>query len=278
MSNEREGQGGRKGQQTREARIIRRRLVGVAVLVCVGAGLQARPNAADDARQIVAEAQKRSTSTSERYDGLLQSFVASGKTSEKRWIFERIGAYGEGKSVIRFTAPGEVKGVALLVVNHPDRASDQWMWTPAIERDRRIALQDRSTRFFGTDFTFEDLEERDVNQYEYTLLGEEPVDGAPCWKIQAVPIRSKSSQYTSTIDWIRKDDYVLAQVESYITTKVVRRLKYSNISDIQGIWTARERTMTDLRRGSITRLLLDKIEYNVPLSDALFTLQGIRRQ
>ena len=30
-------------------------------------------------------------------------------------------------------------------------------------RDQRIALQDRSTRFFGTDFSFEDLEERDVN-------------------------------------------------------------------------------------------------------------------
>ena len=52
------------------------------------------------------------------------------------------------------------------------------MWTPAIERDRRIALQDRSTRFFGTDFSFEDLEERDVDQYDYALLGEEAIDGA----------------------------------------------------------------------------------------------------
>ena len=42
-------------------------------------------------------------------------------------------------------------GVALLVINHPDRSSDQWMWTPALQRNRRIALQDRSTRFFGTD-------------------------------------------------------------------------------------------------------------------------------
>ena len=85
----------------------------------------------------------------------------------------RLGSYGNSKAVIRFTAPAEVKGVALLVVNHPDRSSDQWMWTPAIGRDRRIALQDRSTRFFGTDFSFEDLEERDVDQYDYTLTGEE---------------------------------------------------------------------------------------------------------
>ena len=77
------------------------------------------------------------------------------------------GRTATASAILRFTAPAEVKGVALLVVNHPDRASDQWMWTPAIERDRRIALQDRSTRFFGTDFSFEDLEERDVNQYDY---------------------------------------------------------------------------------------------------------------
>src|SRR4051812_10293015 len=141
--------------------------------------------AADDARQIVEEVQTRSDSKSQRYEGLLQVFDGKGKISDKRWSFERLGAHGQSKAVLRFTAPAEVKGVALLVVNHADRASDQWMWTPAIERDRRIALQDRSTRFFGTDFSFEDLEERDVDQYDYTLAGDETVDGAACWKIES---------------------------------------------------------------------------------------------
>ena len=152
-----------------------------------------------------------------------------------------------------------MKGVALLVVNHPDRASDQWMWTPAIERDRRIALQDRSTRFFGTDFSFEDLEERDVDQYDYTLLGEETIDGAACWKIQSVPKQRKSSQYTRSIVWIRKDNYAFARIENYIKDAAVRRLDYSDIQNVQGIWTARRMEMTDLRRGSRTRLTLDKL-------------------
>ena len=105
--------------------------------------------------------------------GLLQVLDAKGKVADKRWTFTRLGSHGRSKSVLRFLAPAEVKGVALLVVNHPDRASDQWMWTPALQRERRIALQDRSTRFFGTDFSFEDLEERDVNQFDYRLLGEQ---------------------------------------------------------------------------------------------------------
>ena len=248
------------------------------LLVALLIGPFAIVRAADNARQIVDENQKRTDSRSQRYEGILQTFDGNGKTTEKRWMQDRIGAHGQSKAVIRFTAPAEVKGVALLIVNHPDRSSDQWMWTPAIERDRRIALQDRSTRFFGTDFSFEDLEERDVDQYDYTLLGAEAVDGADCWKVQSIPKQAKSSQYAKSVVWIRQDNYAFARVESYVKDQVVRRLNHSRISNIQGIWTARELTMADLRRGSLTRLALDKVEYNLPLKEEDFTLQAIRRQ
>ena len=233
---------------------------------------------ASGARQVVEEAQRRGRSNSEQYQGLLQTFEASGKTSEKRWTYSRIGSHGQSKVVIRFTDPAEVRGVALLIVNHPDRASDQWMWTPALERDRRIALQDRSTRFFGTDFSFEDLEERDVDQFDYALLDDEAVDGAACWKIQSTPKESKSSQYTAQIQWIRQDNYAWARIDSYVGADVVRRLTLRDIRNVQGIWTARETAMRDFRRASITRLALQKIEYNAPLGDSDFTLQALRRR
>lgn len=258
-------------------------LYGVVVVTFVlsfvpSRGIEVQVRAADNARQIVDEAQKRTDAKSQRYEGLLQVFDAKGKISDKRWTFDRFGSHGDSKSVLRFTAPAEVKGVALLVVNHPDRASDQWMWTPAIERDRRIALQDRSTRFFGTDFSFEDLEERDVNQYEYALLGDDTVDGAACWKIQSQPKEAKSSQYTRSIVWVRKDNYAFARIENFIKDQAVRRLVYSNIENVQGIWSARQLEMSDLRRGSRTRLTLDKLQYNVPMKEDDFTLQAIRRQ
>ncbi len=234
--------------------------------------------AAENARQIVEESQRRTDAKSQRYEGLLQVFDAKGKISDKRWNIDRLGSHGDSKVVLRFTAPAEVKGVALLIVNHTDRASDQWMWTPATERDRRIALQDRETRFFGTDFSFEDLEERDVNQYEYSLLGDEAVDGVACWKIQSAPKQSKSSQYSRSHVWIRKDNYALARVENFLKDQVVRRLVYSDLANIQGIWTARTLEMSDLRRGSRTRLSLEKLQYNVPMKDEDFTLQAIRRQ
>lgn len=247
----------------------------VAATACAFVGTV---SGADNARQIVEEAQRRTDAKSQRYEGLLQVFDSKGKISDKRWSFERLGSHGQSKAVLRFSAPAEVKGVALLVVNHPDRASDQWMWTPAIERDRRIALQDRSTRFFGTDFSFEDLEERDVAQYDYTLLGEDGIGDVACWKIESKPKQLKSSQYTRSIVWIRKDNYAFARIENFIKDTVVRRMNYSDIQNVQGIWTARQLEMSDLRRGSRTRLTLEKLQYNVPMKDEDFTLQAIRRQ
>jgi outer membrane lipoprotein-sorting protein len=259
-----------------EQRGMRAARIGLTTMVILLAAAAAR--AADDARRIAEEVQRRTEAASQRYEGLLQVFDARGRISDKRWTFERLGSHGRSRTVLRFTAPAEVKGVALLVVNHPDRASDQWMWTPAIERDRRIALQDRSTRFFGTDFSFEDLEERDVDQYDYTLEAEETIDGAPCWRIQSTPKQTRSSQYTRSVLWVRKDNYAMARIENYVKTRVVRRLEYSDIQNVQGIWTARRLEMTDLTRGSRTRLTLEKLEYGAPLKAEDFTLQALRRQ
>ena len=250
------------------------RMVAIPLLA---AGVAA-PAAAQSAREIMQEAQRRTEASSQRYEGLLQVIDARGKVTDKRWEYTRLGSHGASKSVLRFTAPAEVKGVALLVLNHPDRASDQWMWTPAIARDRRIALQDRSTRFFGTDFSFEDLEERDVDQYDFSLAGEESMDGVACWRIEAKPKQTKTSQYTRSRLWVRKDNYAYAQIENDIKADVVRRLKYSQLEQVQGIWTARLLEMTDLRRNSRTILKLEKLQYNLPMKDDEFTLQSLRRE
>lgn len=231
-----------------------------------------------DPRQIVEETQRRSTSQSQRYEGTLQVIDAKSKITEKRWEYDRIGSHGNSKAVLRFTAPAEVKGVALLILNHPDRSSDQWMWTPAINRERRIALQDRSTRFFGTDFSFEDLEERDTNQFDYKLLGEEPIDGSACWKVQSMPKQSKVSQYSHSYLWVRKDNYAFAQIENYSKDQLIRRAHYTGIRNDQGIWTAHQIDMHDLKRNSHTVLKIEKLQYNLPMKDAAFTLQALRRE
>lgn len=225
---------------------------------------------AQDPRQIISEVQKRQQSSSQRYEGTLEVVGSGNKVATKSWVFVRTGSFGASKSRLQFTAPADVKGVGMLIANHPDRASDQWMWRPNIGRDQRIALQDRSTRFFGTDFSFEDLEERDVDQYDFKLLADE---GA-MWKIESRP--RKKSQYTYSHLWIKKDNYTFQKVEAFDSKGVVRVIEYKDFAQVKGIWTARTTEVLDMRRNSRTTLRYDKLEYNLSLKDELFTLQALR--
>jgi hypothetical protein len=235
------------------------------------AALLALPAFSQDPRQIIIEVQKRQHSDSQRYEGTLEVTSQGNQVATKRWTYQRIGSFGNSKAILRFTAPAEVKGVGLLIVNHPDRASDQWMWRPAIGRDQRIALQDRSTRFFGTDFSFEDLEERDVDQYNYKLLADE----GGMWKLESRP--RKSSQYEYSYFWIRKDNYTFVKIEAYNKKGLVRTIDYKNYEQIKGIWTARLTEVYDVTRKSRTVLKYEKLEYNLPMKDDDFTLQALRR-
>jgi hypothetical protein len=248
------------------------RLIAALFLLCGSASAQY-----DFAAQIMDESESRLRTGTQRYEGTLEVISASNKVSIKHWEYRRLGSNGASKAILRFTAPAEVKGVALLIVNHTDRASDQWMWTPAIERDRRIAAQDRSTRFFGTDFSFEDLEERDVDQFDYKFQGEESIGGVACWKIESKPRQSVASQYTSSMLWIRKDNFVAAQSENFSKGKLVRRIRYGDIQNVSGIWTPRTVEVYDAMRGSHTVLKLGKLEYNVPMKDEDFTLEALKR-
>jgi len=231
---------------------------------------------AQDPRQIVTESQNRARSKSLEYEGTLEVTAGSNQTSVKRWTFQRIGSFGESKAILRFTAPPEIKGVALLIVNHRDRASDQWMWTPAIARNRPIALQDRATRFFGTGYSFEDIEERDVNQFDYKLAGSGAVDGAPCWKIESRPKETKNSQYDLSVLSIRKDDYVTVQIENYNDKKLVRTIHSTAIQKVDGIPTPRSIEIEDAARKTRTALKLEKIRYNLPLKEDDFTPEALK--
>jgi hypothetical protein len=228
-----------------------------------------------DARQLLMEAQRRAHVASVRYEGVALTSNDAGASSEKHWRFERIGPYGEGKIVIRFLSPAEVEGVAILILNHREGPSGVWMWTPASGRVRSIAIESRMTRFFGTDFSFEDLEERDVDQYDCKLLEDASLDGAACWRIECRPARGNASQYTYSHLWLRKDDHVIAQLENFQGPALLRRVVSRDVRKEQGIWTPHVIEISQPARRTRTVLRLEKLEYNVTLDEAAFTVEGL---
>jgi hypothetical protein len=63
----------------------------------------------------------------------------------------------------------------------------------------------------------------------------------------------------------------------YAKDQLVRKLHYRRIEKVNGVWSALEMEMFDVRRKGRTVLKSDKLQYNVALKDELFTLQSLRR-
>ncbi|MBI3940473.1 MAG: outer membrane lipoprotein-sorting protein [Acidobacteria bacterium] len=214
--------------------------------------------------------------SSRQYTGSLEVYDRGGKVLRKAWLSRRKGFGGESRSLVRFTSPPEVRGVGLLVLAHRGVPSDQWLYTPAIRRDRRIAPQDRSVRFLGTDFSYEDMQEREVADYQYSLIGEEASGAGSFFKIQAVPNKNLRSQYAYLYVWVDKNLFVVTRTEFYRDKELSKTLAAGKLERIQGIWTALELEMKDLKRGSRTVVRMSDVQYNKFLSDDLFTLRNLR--
>lgn len=121
------------------------------------------------------------------------------------------------KSLVVFTEPADISGTALLTWEHEDTNNDQWLYLPSRGRLLRVAQGRRDAYFMGTDFTYEDMDPDDLDDYTYELAGETEIDGATCYIIDARPVeaQSKRSAYSRRRLFIEKERLLTWRIEFY---------------------------------------------------------------
>jgi hypothetical protein len=183
------------------------------------------------------------------------------------------------KSYIRFTAPASIDGTCFLSWQVEGKDDEQFLYLPELGRDRRIASSQKDSDFVNTDFTYEDMQERNVDKDTHKILREEKKNGFNCWVIESVPLDPKSSQYRRWISWIPKDVYIPLRVEYY--TRVIRQptkiLTVRRLEKVQDIWTVKEVEMKNSERNTQTILRTTQIKYNDGLPNRMFT-RGFLKQ
>lgn len=135
----------------------------------------------------------------------------------------------------------------------------------------------------GSDFSYEDIDQNDLNDYEYTILGEEVIDGVECFVIQSIPINEEVKQetaYSKSEVWIRKDNYVSIKVNFY--NKKGNLIKMMNSSDIRPVdgtdkWRAYLIEMQNVKTGHRTQLLYEDINIDQGVADKYFTHRYLER-
>jgi hypothetical protein len=206
-----------------------------------------------------------------------QIFDQHGHSTKKEFTYRRIGSPGDSKTLVVFTAPKDIAGIALLSINQPGASDRQYMYIPATQRVRSVAPQERTARFIGTDFTFEDIGERLLDDFTYRLLGDsEAMDGHKTYKIEATPVSPSRSQYKFIYYWVAQDAPVILYAEMYNAQgEKLRVLHATQLKKDMGIWGARNTEMATVPDGTRTILHIDAVKFNTNLDGKLFTPEAL---
>ncbi len=185
---------------------------------------------------------------------------------------------GEAKSVAYFLSPADVKGTAFLVWEHADQANDVFIYLPALKKIRRIASEQKRQSFMGSDFSYADMENEDVDDADHRILSEEALDGRPCWVIESIPKPGSDSEYGKLTSWVDKAEFIPYKVEFEDKKgnpfKVMRVIRTGPVGEeILPLHFS----MENVQKNHKTEISLDRIELDQEISDKEFTHRAIQR-
>jgi hypothetical protein len=185
-----------------------------------------------------------------------------------------------------FLDPADVKDTGFLTYDYddPGKDDDQWLYLPALKKTKRIASGDKSGSFMGSDFSYADMTERNLDFYDYELLKEDELDGVPVWIVQGIPNNDKEideTGYVKQVVFVRQDNHVVVRAKNWL--KKGGRNKYFDVKkleQIDGIWTPTEMQMTT-KKGKKTLhktvLVFDNVKYNQPMDDDQFSVRQLEK-
>ncbi len=190
------------------------------------------------------------------------------------------------QSLIRYTEPASMRGTAFLTYDYsePGRADDQWLYLPAQRRARRVSAAERGSSFLGTDFTYENVKNETkitTEDYDWSTLGWQATRACECILIEGVAITPKIAKelgHSRTLRWIDSATWLTHKIEYYDEAgEKLKTITASDITEIEGIWTARRLTCRNHSTGGSSVFLFSDHDYGTELGGDLFTQDALRR-
>jgi outer membrane lipoprotein-sorting protein len=186
----------------------------------------------------------------------------------------------DSKSIMFFQEPADVKGTGFLTwdYNDEDKDDDRWLYLPAMKKTRRISGSSAKKEYFmGSDFTYDDMGNRDVDSDEHVLLREETVNGHPCYVVQSTP-KDDDGLYSRTEGWIDKEHYVAHKILFYDAMgSLMKELHVEEMEQIGGIWTVTRMRMQNHQRNHSTVIYIESMEYDRPMDNSMFTVNALEK-
>lgn len=271
----------------------------VVLLLAVAPGAAAAPalKQPDQARRIMDENINRDDGTTRyrqvmlvtcRYDDKQGRRTCRSRPVQKRIesLTRDVGEHQAdtiGLGII--TDPPSEKDMAFLQKDYdqPGRASDQWMYFPALKKLKRIISQGDSRpktgSVFGSEIAYEDLEKRHLVDYSYSLDGVDTVDGRQCDRIIAYPTAAKApkTSYAREVNWIDRETRIAVKRECYDKRgRLVKTFYRRGIVRRKGVWLDTVFIVVNHQTRHMTMEKTGPMAVNIPIDAELVGQRALR--
>ncbi|MCL2210481.1 MAG: outer membrane lipoprotein-sorting protein [Treponema sp.] len=229
---------------------------------------------AADANAIMNSAKNRVSSDTVSSRSRMVITAKDGSSTER--VIDQYSKDGPNgaRTVIVFQRPANVAGSRFLTMDNDKGGTDQWIYLPSLGRVRRISTTESGGNFMGTDFSYDDISsmDRDISLDTHTVVKEERINGKNCYVIQSIP-NDSAYQYTKTITWIDKDNYLIYKAEMYNRrNEVAKIMEMADFKDVQGRVTPMQTKISTVAAGTSTTIFMEIMKYDDPIPDGVFTV------
>lgn len=192
----------------------------------------------------------------------------------ERSMSMRTWTQGEKRSLVRVTAPRKDRGNGTLMDDNR-----MWSFSPKVNRVIKIPSSMMNQSWMGSDFSNKDISRTDeiVEQYDHRLIGEYELDGHTVFEIESVPHEEAAVVWGKEILKIRDDNVMVEQQFFDQDMQLLKTLRTLEFVEIGGRAVAARQRMTKIDSpDEWTEIRVDWVEFDVEISDSVFTLSNLR--
>lgn len=203
-----------------------------------------------------------------------------GASSERDLTIRQLEIPEDGdKTLVVFNTPKTIKGTALLSYAHKIGSDDQWLFLPAVKRVKKIASKNKSGPFLGSEFSYEDLSNQEIEKYTYEKQREEACGALHCFVVARQPV-DEYSGYQRQLVWLDDDEYRVQRIEFF--DRRGARMKTLTVEGYrqygERFWKPDRMSMINERTGKSTDLAWRNYRFATGLSDERdFSTNALRR-
>lgn len=202
---------------------------------------------------------------------------SQGRTRSRDFTILRLdvedAADGEQKMYVYFNRPADVNKTAFMVWKKLEGDDDRWLYLPALDLVKRIAASDERTSFVGSHFYYEDVSGRVPAEDTHRLVEE----SANYYVVESTPKQPELVEFSYYKNWIHRETFLPVKTEFYDDNDVAyRTYEALKVENIGGFQTVTESRMSDTRIGGQTTMSYSDVQYDLDLSEDLFTERYLR--